>query len=593
LILPLLLCGCSAAHHAREADRDVQRLVRDREKKTLDYTPQVDVGAPIASAVPARAYEKIPTSPIAPKSAPPIEVERVVLPPLPLGPDPGLLESPEEQSSQWGAELAGRYRPREPLGPPLPQELAPKFDLFSSLAYAVQHSRAYQDEMEEVYGTALAVTLERHLFTPRPFARTGIQYTGGQRTSDFKSALAVTNEIGLRQQLPYGGEVTASALVDFVNALHGNVEDGETASLALTGSMPLLRGFGMINLEPLISSERELIYKVREFEEFRRSFVVDTARAFFNLLAAQQGIRNRRINLATSIDLRQRSQALYDANRLSALEVQRARQQELQAQFQLINAEANYQSALDDFKVRIGMPVEQPLDVVPVEMEVSTPKLLAEDAVAMAHRYRLALATQQDRVDDALRAVKNSQNRLLPDLTLSASGALGNEPNTPAIDLETGTATYRAGVTLDLPLDRLRERNQHRLALIAFQKAQRDFSGTRDAITADVRDALRSLRAAQISLEIQRLSIELAQRRVEFANIRLTQTATSNRDVVEAQQSLLSAQDDYERARSQLQISVLDYMRVTGTLRVDPDSGTLGRVMDRARLQANNSLLER
>ena len=32
----------------------------------------------------------------------------------------------------------------------------------------------------------------------------------------------------------------------------------------------------------------ELVYRVRDFEEFRRSFVVDTARAYLNLLAAQQ-----------------------------------------------------------------------------------------------------------------------------------------------------------------------------------------------------------------------------------------------------------------------------------------------------------------
>jgi outer membrane protein TolC len=465
-----------------------------------------------------------------------------------------------------------------------------QFDLFSSVAYAVQHSRAYQDQMEGLYTTALGVTLERHLFTPRPFANAKALYTGGQRTSDFKSALTVTTEAGVKQQLPYGGELTASALVNFVNAIHGNVEDGETAALALTGSMPLLRGFGMVNLEPLISSERSLVYKVRDFEEFRRTFVVEIARSYFNLLAGQQGIRNRRINLATSIDLRERSQALYDANRLSALEVQRARQQELTAQSQLINAEENYQSRLDDFKLVLGMPVQEGLDVVPLEMQVSMPKLLSEDAVAMAQRYRLTLTTAADRVDDAMRAVKNSQNGLLPDLTLTASGTLGNEPNTPAVALQERTATYSAGVTLDLPVDRLKERNQYRLALIAFQKAQRDFVGTKDAVTADVRDALRSLRAAEISLEIQRVSIELAQRRVEFANIRLTQgAANSNRDVVEAQTDLLTAQDNYEQARSQLQISVLDYMRVTGTLRVDPDSGTIGRVMDRAALQANNS----
>ena len=105
--------------------------------------------------------------------------------------------------------------------------------------------------MDLLYITALDVTLQRHLFSPRPFASTGLEYTGGQKTSDYKSALTVTNTAGVRQQLPWGGEVVARALVDFVNAINGNVNDGESAGLVLSGSMPLLRGFGMINLEPL------------------------------------------------------------------------------------------------------------------------------------------------------------------------------------------------------------------------------------------------------------------------------------------------------------------------------------------------------
>lgn len=591
VLVALVVCGCSAESYRREADRDVQALIKDREKQTLDYTPQVDVPAPVVTTVPKRAYDKIPLTPIAPKNAPPIEIERVVAPRAPLGPEESLAREPVVEEKGWGKELAERYRPRIPLGPTAPQDVLQQFDLFASLRYAVQHSRAYQDKMEEVYGTALTVTLERHLFTPIPFATTGLQYSGGQKSTDYKSALTVANEFGVKQKLPYGGEVLASGLVNFVNTINGNVEDGETAALALSGSLPLLRGFGMVNLEPLISSERQLVYKVREFEEFRRAFVVETSRAYFNLLAAQQGIRNRRINLATSTDLRERSQALYDNNRLSGLEVQRARQQELQAQSQLINAEESYQSRLDDFKLVLGMPVDEVLDVVPVQMDVSMPKLMSEDAIALALKYRLTLTTAADRVDDALREVKNSRNELLPELNLTASGTVGNEANTPAVELQGRTTNYKAGITLDLPIDRLKERNQYRLALIAFQKAQRDLTGTKDAVTADVRDALRSLRAAEISLEIQQVSIDLAERRVEFANIRLTQgAANSNRDVVEAQQSLLSAQDAYEQARSQLQISVMEYMRVTGTLRVDPDSGTIGRVMDRGGMAANNSI---
>jgi outer membrane protein TolC len=590
VVAALILTSCSADHHVRQTDRQVQAIIRDRERKALEYTPQVDVPVPVVTPVPKRAYATVPLSPVPPKTVPPIEVERIDIPRTSLGPDLALMERPALIEPSWGEELADRYRPRLPLGPPAPGQTTRQLDLFGCLQYAVQNSRTYQNEMEQLYFSALDVSLERHLFSPRPFASTSIDYSGGQRTSQYRSALAVTNTAGIRQQLPFGGEIVASGLVDFVNALHGNVNDGEEAALVLSGSMPLLRGFGMINLEPLIDSERQLIYQVRDFEDFRRSFVVDIARQYFNLLAVQQGVRNRRVNLATSTDLRIRSQELYNAFKLSFLEVQRARQSELQAQSSVIDSEESYQTALDDFKVSLGMPVDEPMDVVPVQMDVSIPRLMAEDAVSLAHKFRLTLVTAADRVDDATRAVKNSRNRLLPDVELAAQGRLGNENETPARELRGSTGTYEVGVRIDWPIDRVAERNAYRRSLIGLQQAQRNLAAERDRVTADVRDALRTIRAAEISLEISRLGIELAERRMEFANIRLTQgAANSNRDVVEAQTALLDAQDRLERARSQLQVRVLEYMRSTGTLRVDPQAGTIGRVMDRAAGPANNS----
>ena len=102
----------------------------------------------------------------------------------------------------------------------------------------------------------------------------------------------------------------------------------------------------------------------------------------------------------------------------------------------------------------------------------------------------------------------------------------------------------------------------------------------------DVRDAVRNIRTAQETLEIQRRGIDLAaKRRLDFSNEWLIQgRASDSRDVVESQSSLLEAQDAYERARADLQIQILQFLRVTGTLRVDPAAGALGHAMDRAML---------
>jgi len=101
--------------------------------------------------------------------------------------------------------------------------------------------------MEELYTTALSVTLERHLFTPRPFASSSALFTGGQKTSDYKSPSPSATGSACASNCPTAARSWPARWVQFVNAINGNVADGEKASLALEGSMPLLRGFGMVN----------------------------------------------------------------------------------------------------------------------------------------------------------------------------------------------------------------------------------------------------------------------------------------------------------------------------------------------------------
>jgi outer membrane protein TolC len=94
---------------------------------------------------------------------------------------------------------------------------------------------------------------------------------------------------------------------------------------------------------------------------------------------------------------------------------------------------------------------------------------------------------------------------------------------------------------------------------------------------------VRNIRSAQATLQIQQRGIDLAQRRLEYSNELLVQgRASDSRDVVEAQQSLLQAQDAFERARAELQIQVLNFLRDTGILRVDPAAGALGMALNRA-----------
>ena len=82
---------------------------------------------------------------------------------------------------------------------------------------------------------------------------------------------------------------------------------------------------------------------------------------------------------------------------------------------------------------------------------------------------------------------------------------------------------------------------------------------------------------------IQSAGIDLAQRRLDnsLELLKVGYAGASSRDVVESQQSLLTAQDNYDDARAALQIEVLRFLRDTGTMRIDPQAGAIGRALDR------------
>src|SRR5206468_1705793 len=144
----------------------------------------------------------------------PIEPLHVKLPYERLGPEapedlpPSVVQLATDETMEIEADALDRLR----LGPPPMGAAIVTLDLIESLEYGTHHSRSYASQMEDLYLAALDVTLARHLYEPRPFAYTGFAYSGTQKEFNYQSALTATATAGVKQQLPYGGEVTAQGL---------------------------------------------------------------------------------------------------------------------------------------------------------------------------------------------------------------------------------------------------------------------------------------------------------------------------------------------------------------------------------------------
>jgi hypothetical protein len=110
------------------------------------------------------------------------------------------------------------------------------------------------------------------------------------------------------------------------------------------------------------------------------------------------------------------------------------------------------------------------------------------------------------------------------------------------------------GISIDTPLDRLRERNAYRASQIAYQRARRDYQLFEDNVSRSLRNTLRVVELAQLNFELRRGAVQNALAQVDLARLKLTEppkpgqatalSATTARDLVSAFSDLLSAQND-------------------------------------------------
>lgn len=450
---------------------------------------------------------------------------------------------------------------------------ARRYDLQQVLAYAIAHAPNYRSRKEELFLSTLSLLAEQHLWGPRFFNTITASFEGVPEAGDHDQAFNALNSFRLVQRLPYGGEVEVSALVDYVNQLRsevGGAADRQASDVRVSASLPLLRGAGLAAREPLIQAQRNLVYAVRDFERFRREFLVTVATSYFELLRQQAGMANQHKQLENLQRLAERMQALALAGRQPYFEVQRAQQEVLFARNSLLDAQVAYATALDLFKILIGLPVSVPVEILPSELAVAAPALDVQAAVAAALAFRLDLQNMADGVEDARRQVEVAKNQTLPDLDVFTQVDLGGDESRryQGFDLELRDSQYSAGLRLDMPLDRRQEQINLRRALVNLERARREYGVERDRVVLLVRQNVRQIEQAQQTLELQRHNVELAERR--RLGVRLQERKLGPRDVIEAEQDLLDARNLLDEAQRDLRVSILQFLLSTGQMRVSP-----------------------
>lgn len=227
-----------------------------------------------------------------------------------------------------------------------------------ALDLALLHSRDYQQQFEGVYLNSLGLSGNRFEFKNQWFGGVGGSYTATGEDLGNQRALSVTaNRLGFTRSLAGGGQFATNILNSlFWDFGTGGLQTG-SASLVTTFTQPLLRGaFRHVRLESLTQAERGLLYSVRDFARFRRTFFVGITQAYLDLLTQSQAIRNAQTNLVNLEQNLDEHKYYGELKIVSQIQVDQVFQQYQNGRRSLLAAEQNLIASQDAFKFQLGLP---------------------------------------------------------------------------------------------------------------------------------------------------------------------------------------------------------------------------------------------
>jgi outer membrane protein TolC len=519
LLVSLLLAGCSAKHYQKSADKQAYKIIQDKQQKVFGHTNAFSIETPYSNRKPSD-----------------IKAKEII-----------------EDRLQGERQL---------------------FTISDALNTAVKKNRQYQLRKENLYLSALTLTRERHDFRPIFFANSS---ASGERSSAGEQSVRVASRAGVDQLFKTGGRLGIDIANDLLRFYTGDPRRSAVSSISANLLQPLLRGAGaQIAAESLTQAERNVIYETRSFSHYQNTFAVDIVSTYFRLLQQQDNVRNQYNNYLSLVRFREQAEALA-VDRIAVIQADQARQNELRSKNNYIISIERYQSSLDSFKITLGLPLRYDVRLdtnalAEVEAIGLTPVPITEsNGYQLALDHRLDFLNEVDVFEDSKRKIKVAANRLLPDLNLFADASLQSERPTDYAKFNLNDYRAGAGVQLNLPLDRLLERNAYRSALLSFERQIRNLSLFLDDMRDSVRQGLRSLEEARQSYEIQKNAKDLADRTVDSAETLFKAGRTEARDVLEARNERLSAYNAVTQALVNYHLTRLRLLLDMGVLKTEED----------------------
>ena len=283
------------------------------------------------------------------------------------------------------------------------------------------------------------------------------------------------------------------------------------------------------------------LYRAARFSarDAQDAIVLAVCGDYLQVIATAQRVKSAHAQLDTAAALFQQTQQERAVGLTAQIDVDRSEVEKLTQQQRVISLETQLAKEKIALARVTGLPPNPDYELADSVPFAAAPSLTLDDAIHTALDHRNDIRAAQAQVLAAQRSLAAAHAERLPSLSINGNyGALGANP-------AQASATFSAAATLSVPIwQGGRASGDVRQAEAALAQRQAELQDLKAQVESDVRNAWLDLQAATSQLALTQRNLQVTAETLSLTRQRFQAGVTDNVEVVQAQESLSSAELD-------------------------------------------------
>ncbi|MDP9049341.1 MAG: TolC family protein [Acidobacteriota bacterium] len=281
---------------------------------------------------------------------------------------------------------------------------------------------------------------------------------------------------------------------------------------------------------------------------------------YLQIVATSERIAAARAQFDTANALFQQTQQKRGVGLVAEIDVDRSEVEQLTQQQRVISLEVELSKEKIALARITGLPPTDAYDLADPVPFADAPALTLNDAIHQALDRRADIQAADAQVHAAERTLAAAHAERIPSLSVSGNyGAIGTNP-------AQAKATFSAAATLSIPIwQGGRTEGDIKVAQASLAQRHGELEDIKGQVEADVRNAYLELQAAASQVKLAQRNLQVSQETLGLTRQRFDAGVTDSVELVQAQESLTSAQLDRINSVFAHNIAKLSLARATAS----------------------------